>query len=130
MLIDLTRCVGCNACALACKESNNLPNPAVEPQALSSKAYTFVEAHQVTTGHGETKVRCVKRQCMHCLDAACVSACPAAAMYKSDEGPVIYRAERCLGCGYWHVGQCCLQVDERRRWGRTSVPLPLCLLSC
>jgi formate dehydrogenase iron-sulfur subunit len=100
MLIDLTRCAGCNSCALACKEVNKLPNPDVQPQGLSSEAYTFVDTRQVTTAEGQTETRTVKRQCMHCLDAACVSACPAAAMYKSEEGPVVYRAERCLGCRY------------------------------
>lgn len=104
MLIDLTRCTGCNSCALACKESNDLPGSVEPPTALNSDAYTFVDTFQVTTSTGETIERNVKRQCMHCLDPACVSACPAAAMYKSDEGPVIYRAERCLGCRYCQIG--------------------------
>ena len=103
MLIDLTRCVGCNSCALACKAVNNLPNATVEPHAFSNDTYTFVEAHSVTTADGSAKTRHVKRQCMHCLDAACVSACPAGAMYKSDEGPVVYRPERCLGCRYCQI---------------------------
>jgi formate dehydrogenase iron-sulfur subunit len=40
---------------------------------------------------------------MHCLNAACVSACPAAAMYNSGQGPVVYRPNRCLGCRYCQV---------------------------
>jgi formate dehydrogenase iron-sulfur subunit len=100
MLIDLTRCTGCGSCALACKESNHLPQSEVEPQAFDSDTYTFIEPRPVATTEGGTETRYVKRQCMHCLKAACVAACPAAAMYKSDEGPVIYRPERCLGCRY------------------------------
>lgn len=100
VLIDLTRCVGCNSCALACKAVNKLPNGNVEPQGLSSESYSFIDTRQVTTAEGESTTRFVKRQCMHCVDAACVSACPAAAMYKSEAGPVIYRPERCLGCRY------------------------------
>jgi formate dehydrogenase iron-sulfur subunit len=103
MLIDLTRCAGCNSCALACKESNNLPNSDVVPQALDSDTYTFVDVRQVVTANGELKTRYVKRQCMHCLNAACVSACPAAAMHSSGQGPVIYRPNRCLGCRYCQV---------------------------
>jgi len=103
MLVDLTRCTGCNSCALACKESNDLPNPETEPNTLSSQAYTFIEAHPVTGATGEAGERFVKRQCMHCLNAACVAACPAAAMYKSEAGPVVYRPERCLGCRYCQV---------------------------
>lgn len=103
MLIDLTRCAGCNSCALACQAANDLPQSATYPEALSSDTYTFVDARPVTTAGGETEIQYVKRQCMHCLDAACVSACPAAAMYKSPEGPVLYRAERCLGCRYCQI---------------------------
>ena len=100
MLIDLTRCTGCNSCALACKESNGLPASDTAPQALDSKTFTFVDARQVVTAGGEVETRYVKRQCMHCLNAACVSACPAAAMHSSGQGPVIYRPNRCLGCRY------------------------------
>lgn len=100
VLIDITRCVGCNSCALACKENYGLPHPDTVPDALSSDAYTFVEERWVTRSDGMVLRRYVKRQCMHCLNAACVSACPAAAMYKSPEGPVVYRVHRCLGCRY------------------------------
>jgi formate dehydrogenase iron-sulfur subunit len=118
VLIDLTRCTGCNSCALACKESNGLPHPGVVPDALATDAYTFVEERWVTLADSQLRRRYVKRQCMHCLNAACVSACPAAAMHKdaplaplpwpgrarvparAGEGPVIYRASRCLGCRY------------------------------
>jgi formate dehydrogenase iron-sulfur subunit len=103
VLVDLTRCTGCNSCALACKDSNNLPESDVVPQSLASNAYTFVEPHQVVTKDGETRTRYVKRQCMHCLNAACVSACPAAAMHSSGVGPVVYRSNRCLGCRYCQI---------------------------
>ena len=100
ILIDLTRCIGCHSCALACKKSNNLPQAEVKPQALGSDVYTFVETRQVAPAQGGAEQRYVKRQCMHCLTPACVSACPAAAMYKSELGPIVYRPERCLGCRY------------------------------
>ncbi len=105
MLIDLTRCTGCNSCALACREANNLPGSELAPPTgLNSTAYSFVDTQQAVTTEGQIVERNIKRQCMHCLDPACVSACPAAAMYKSKEGPIVYRAERCLGCRYCQIG--------------------------
>ncbi len=80
----------------------NCAHPDIEPQTLSHDTYTFVDARQVAV-NGEAEERYVKRQCMHCVNAACVSACPAAAMYKSEEGPVVYRPERCLGCRYCQI---------------------------
>jgi formate dehydrogenase iron-sulfur subunit len=104
ILIDLTRCAGCNSCSLACKAANQLGNADEIPTALAPDAYTYVEPIEAVTAAGERVTRYVKRQCMHCLNAACVAACPAAAMYNSGEGPVIYRAVRCLGCRYCEVG--------------------------
>lgn len=104
MLIDLTRCVGCNSCALACRETNQGMESDVPPTELTPLSFTFVEEFPLTVRRrergNEAESRFVKRQCMHCLHPACVAACPAAAMYKSPEGPILYRPERCLGCRY------------------------------
>lgn len=121
VLIDLTRCIGCNSCALACKAENNLPNPESAPTGLSNEAFTFVSTIQLETPEGETLTRHAKRQCMHCLNPACVSACPAAAMYRSPEGPIVYRAERCLGCRYCQIA-CPFDVPAFD-WGNPLTPV-------
>jgi formate dehydrogenase iron-sulfur subunit len=96
MLIDLTRCSGCQACALACKAENELPLPAVAPTQLDSGALSFVDTR---TGAGSESTY-VKRQCMHCLHPACVSACTVGALRKTAQGPVVYDADKCIGCRY------------------------------
>ncbi|UCC85909.1 MAG: 4Fe-4S dicluster domain-containing protein [Anaerolineales bacterium] len=103
VLIDLTRCTGCNSCALACKESNNLPGGDVPPGTLDTDTYTFVDTREVITAAGRAETRYVKRQCMHCLNPSCASACPVGAMHNSGEGPVIYRSNRCIGCRYCQI---------------------------
>lgn len=104
MLIDTTRCSGCQSCALACKTLNKLPNPDQPPTQLASDAYTFVDSRAVTlpasVGESEERVTYVKRQCMHCLHPACASACTVGALRKTATGPVVYDAAKCIGCRY------------------------------
>jgi formate dehydrogenase beta subunit len=104
MLYDATKCIGCKACQNACKEWNGNP---VEPDPtglydapleLSGDTWTLIQLYE---GNGEHSF--VKLQCMHCLEPACVSACPVHALEKSDDGPVVYDATRCIGCRYCMV---------------------------
>jgi formate dehydrogenase iron-sulfur subunit len=96
VLIDLTRCSGCQTCTLACKAANDLPQPEVVPAKLSSGAFTFVDTRQETEGSDAY----VKRQCMHCLHPGCVSACTVGALRKTALGPVVYDSAKCIGCRY------------------------------
>jgi Fe-S-cluster-containing dehydrogenase component len=89
ILTDITRCVGCRACVYACKEINDLPRD--EARHLNSETWTCVEERAGLN---------VRRQCMHCLDPACVSVCPVGALRKTSEGPVVYDEDACMGCRY------------------------------
>ncbi len=110
LLIDTTRCVGCRACQRACSQANNLApqqpvdlggSPGPPRQWLSAQVWTVVDYRVVKTPKAQHQTwRTVKRQCMHCLEPACASVCPVGALYKTQEGPVIYRSERCMGCRY------------------------------
>lgn len=91
VLYDLTRCAGCHACEVACQVNKGLP---------PEKALLTFRTGTATDGEGKKPWAIRRQQCMHCLNPGCVSACPVAAMYKTPEGPVIYRDERCLGCRY------------------------------
>ncbi|MCP4166839.1 MAG: 4Fe-4S dicluster domain-containing protein [Chloroflexi bacterium] len=103
ILVDISHCQGCDSCVLACKQANGLPIEGTAPHALDNESYCYIDNREIVTAEGQTERRYVKRQCMHCLDAACVSACPAAAMHKTETGPVTYRANRCLGCRYCQI---------------------------
>ncbi len=100
MLVDLTRCTGCNSCALACKESNARSEPLAVPSEISTDSFSFVDERQVTDQHGAPLKVFVKRQCMHCVEPACVSACTVGALRKTPEGPVVYDSAKCIGCRY------------------------------
>jgi formate dehydrogenase iron-sulfur subunit len=109
MLVDTTRCAGCRGCEAACSEANRLPAPAMagDDRIFSKRRQTDVGVHtvvnQATEKSKQGDARFVKRQCMHCLDPACASACLAKALEKTAAGPVVYHKERCLGCRYCMV---------------------------
>ena len=103
VLVDLTRCIGCRACENACRLRWGfapLP-PATIGYGPGDEKLTFRTRTFVDFRNGGTKPKQpVKRQCMHCLEPSCVSACPVAALEKTAAGPVIYREELCIGCRY------------------------------
>lgn len=110
MLIDITRCIGCRGCQLACKQWNHLEAEETEftvswsnPERLTAKTWNYLDIHEVDKPDGSFSWHYVKRMCMHCADPACVSACPVHALYKTEEGPVLYEGDRCIGCRYCMV---------------------------
>ena len=106
VLVDVTRCIGCRSCQVACKQWNEIPaqatrfTGATNPPVRSAKSWTRVEFKELETDDGAPAWRYVKQQCMHCLDPACASVCPVGAMTKTPEGPVVYDVEKCFGCRY------------------------------
>lgn len=101
MLNDITRCIGCQACERACAEKNGFPLPDAIPEPgvfrkSGTEALTVVNANAT----GNRGILFSKSQCMHCDQPACVSACLVNAMYKTDEGPVIWNEKKCMGCRY------------------------------
>ncbi len=101
VLIDTTRCLGCQTCEAACAEANGLPEPAPNDTNNSSlRQTTTTQLTAVQTFKTDKGEVYVKRQCMHCLEPACAAACLTKAMNKTDEGPVEWRVGKCMGCRY------------------------------
>ena len=103
ILYDSTRCLGCQTCEISCAEANGLPEPVGTIEA--GVVRKIDEAHRTVvnsfnTSKGEIFV---KKQCMHCNEPACTAACLTQAMYKTREGAVIWRGDKCMGCRYCMV---------------------------
>jgi len=115
LLFDSTRCIGCGACSAACKEANGLPLPIEE----HTTAYTWTVVENV----GGVNVR---RLCFHCDQPTCVSVCPVAALQKTPEGPVVYAADRCIGCRYCIMA--CPFGVPKYQWDRPIPVVGKCIL--
>jgi formate dehydrogenase iron-sulfur subunit len=106
MLIDVTKCMGCRACQVACKEWNDLPAETTacfgcydNPEDLSPITWNRVEFYEYEKD-GQVNWFFRPVRCMHCLDAPCVKVCPTGALYKDDLGFTAYDESLCNGCGY------------------------------
>jgi len=110
-LVDITKCIGCRACQVACKQWNDRDGEGTEledtlgfqnPAMLSAKTYTLITFHEMVNdkAQGGVDYAFAMRRCLHCLEPACASACPTQALFRQDDGPVTYNADRCIGCRY------------------------------
>jgi Fe-S-cluster-containing dehydrogenase component len=103
MLYDTTLCIGCKACVRACKDANDLPadtrTPGMglydAPSDLNDYTKNIIKLYEE-----DGRRSYVKRQCMHCVDPACVGACMIGALKKGQFGVVTWNPDRCIGCRY------------------------------
>ena len=106
LVIDLDTCVGCHACAVACKEWNGAsaisgPLSDYEPYGAAPSGVWFNRVRHYEVGeYPESKTLNVPLACMHCEDAACVTVCPTGASYKRSDGIVLVDQDKCMGCNY------------------------------
>lgn len=104
---DMTKCIGCKCCEVACNEQNN--NPADlrwrRVGEIEGGEYPFAKRFYLSMG------------CNHCLDAACLKGCPVDA-YRKDalSGLVLHSADACIGCQYctWNCPYGVPQFNEER----------------
>ncbi len=95
MVINLQKCVGCGACAFACKAENNTRTRA------SGQSHNWADFVMNSEGAFPNTIHVVMPVlCNHCTDAPCVAACPVTpkAMFKTPEGITMHNDASCIGC--------------------------------
>ena len=90
MLIDRNLCVGCMACAVACKVENGTPRSVFWTKVLTEEVGTYPTV----------SINYTPLLCMHCADAPCVDVCPTGASHKRADGIVVVDYDKCIGCKY------------------------------
>ena len=133
-LIDVTTCIGCKACQVACSEWNDIRDEVGEnhgvydnPRDLSPDTWTlmrFDEYENDETGRLEWLIR--KDGCMHCEDPGCLKACPSpGAIVQYANGIVDFQSEHCIGCGYCVAG-CPFDVPRISKKDNKAYKCTLC----
>ena len=111
-LIDISKCIGCKACQVACMQWNDLrdevgTNVGVydNPRDLTDQSWTVMRFSEVEVEAGRLEWLIRKDGCMHCADPGCLKACPApGAIVQYANGIVDFHEENCIGCGYCITG--------------------------
>jgi formate dehydrogenase iron-sulfur subunit len=111
-LIDITNCIGCRACQVACKQWNEKDGQQTDflggdfgiqnPAALNADTLTLISFHELMDPSAPAGFRSafVMRRCMHCIEPACAAACPTTALERRDDGPTVFDPSQCIGCRY------------------------------
>ncbi len=116
MLYDATRCVGCQACVSACEQAggfvHDAPVDSRQQYDLSETSRNIIQLYKPADGSPNSFV---KRQCMHCIDPACVASCMFHALSKDPgTGIVRWNSSLCVGCRYCEIA--CPYHIPRFQW--------------
>jgi formate dehydrogenase iron-sulfur subunit len=133
-LIDVSICIGCKACQVACNEWNDLRDEVGHnvgvydnPADLTPDTWTLMrfDEHQDESGKLEWLIR--KDGCMHCADPGCLKACPQpGAIIQYANGIVDFQSEHCIGCGYCVAG-CPFDVPRISKKDNKAYKCTLCV---
>ena len=109
--IDLSRCTGCNTCAMACKMQNNVPMGMTWNRVLNENCEFEVGVQGTYPSISRSHLPIA---CQHCENPACLRVCPTGATYKDDKGRVEIDYEKCIGLRYLRT-EVPPQADHRGR---------------
>ena len=129
---DMTKCIGCKCCVVACNEQNGNPADILWRRVgeIEGGLYPFTQRHYLSIG------------CNHCLEPTCMTGCPVNAYSKDDlTGIVRHNADACIGCQYctWNCSYGVPQYNPERGvvgkcdmcYGRlTRGQSPACVSAC
>ncbi len=95
ILFDLTRCIGCETCVIACKMEHDLP---VGENWMRVEVIGDPGKNVENVKYPDLEMSFRPVTCMHCQNPTCVDACPDGAIVRREDGVVLMDREKCTGC--------------------------------
>lgn len=111
MVVDLKKCIGCNACVVACKSEHNTPTGVMQTSVLEKEMGKFPDTNRIF----------LPVLCNHCENPTCAEVCPTKATYQREDGMVMIDYEKCIGCCAC-IEHCPYHVRELVQDSRTLYP--------
>jgi formate dehydrogenase iron-sulfur subunit len=134
---DVTVCIGCKACEVACKQWNQLPAHNGGVVELTGNSYDntgtldgttwrhvrFVEDFSEDREHGRWLM--MSDVCKHCVQAGCLEVCPTGAIIRTEFDTVVIQADVCNGCRAC-IPACPFDVIDINPVNNTAMKCTLC----
>ena len=132
-LIDVSKCIGCKACQVACAEWNDVRDAVGHnvgvydnPADLSADTWTVMRFTEYEEENGKLEWLIRKDGCMHCADPGCLKACTApGAIVQYSNGIVDFIEEHCIGCGSCVTG-CPFNIPRISKQDNKAYKCTLC----
>ncbi|MBU0755422.1 MAG: 4Fe-4S dicluster domain-containing protein [Planctomycetes bacterium] len=124
ILVDVTKCTGCEQCVAACVRANGL-DP-IRADADRATLRDGLSSHRLSSVIQLGDGGFARKSCMHCLEPSCAEACLVGGITKTPEGPVVYDPDKCIGCRYCMLA--CPFHIPRYEWDKTMPFMKKCHL--
>ena len=132
-LVDISKCIGCKGCEVACKEWNDLKveqtanfGSMQSHQDLSSNTWLLMRFNEVEDGD-DLRWLIKKDACLHCEEPGCLFACPApGAIVQYQNGIVDFKQDNCIGCQYC-VSGCPFDIPRFDKETKTVAKCNMCI---